>query len=116
VSKGRNQFYLRQIVEEASVSLIEAEDFFLPLMKQKEIEGKLEVRCPKCGAVLGTFRKYPEIPQELTCELCDARFPTSSDFLEIILEVTGEFFRGPKRSSNLNQENPYKRRIASIVE
>lgn len=100
LSQGRNKFYLRDIVEEAHVSLLDAEDFFIPLLKENELEGSLEVRCPNCGAELGTFKRYPEIPEELTCELCQTDFPRSSDFVEIILEVIGKkFFRAQEISS-----------------
>ena len=99
LSEGRSKFYLRDIVEEANVSLLDAEDFFIPLLKENELEGSLEVKCPNCGAELGTFKRYPEIPEELTCELCQADFPRSSDFMEIILEVTGKnFFRAQEIS------------------
>jgi len=93
VSEGRSKFYLFEIVEEANVSVLDAEDFFVPLLRGKKIEGKLEVRCPKCGAALGTYKRYPDVPEEITCELCETEFPRSSNVLEIILEVKGEFFR-----------------------
>ena len=93
LSEGRSKFYLRDIVEEAHVSMLDAEDFFIPLLKENELEGSLEVRCPKCGAGLGIFKRYPEIPEELTCELCETEFPRSSDYVEIVLEVAGKFFR-----------------------
>ena len=38
LSQGRNKFYLRDIVEEAHVSILDAEDFFIPLLKENEIE------------------------------------------------------------------------------
>lgn len=93
ILQGRNKFYLHEIIEEARVSLLDAEDFFIPLLKENKIEGELEVRCPKCGAVLGTYKKYPDIPEEITCEFCETEFPKSDDNLEIILEVKGGFFR-----------------------
>jgi len=93
VSKGRSKFYLFEIVEEANVSLLDAEDFFIPLLKENKIEGRLEVRCPKCGAALGTYKRYPDVPEEIACELCETGFSKSSNVLEIVLEVKGEFFR-----------------------
>lgn len=93
ISEGKNRFYLFEIVEEADVSLLDAEDFFIPLLKENKIEGTLEVRCPKCGAALGTYKGYPDVPEEITCELCETEFPKSSNVLQVILEVKGKFFR-----------------------
>lgn len=98
ISQGGRRFYFREFVEETRVSRLEAEDFFIPLLKENEIEGSLEVRCPKCDAELGTFKRYPEIPEELTCELCGTEFLKSSEYLEIVLEVKGKFFRAQKIS------------------
>ena len=98
VSQGRRKFYLREFVEETHIAQLDAEDFFIPLLKQNEVEGSLEVRCPKCSAELGTFERYPEIPQELACEFCGTEFTKSNEYLEIILEVKGKFFRPQKIS------------------
>ena len=98
VSQGRNKFYLREFLEETRVSRVDAEEFFLPLLKKNVVEGQLEVRCPNCSAELGTFQRYSEIPEELACELCGSEFLRSDEFLEIILEVKGKFFRGQKIS------------------
>ena len=116
VSQGRNKFYLRDIVEEAHVSVLDAEDFFLPLLKENELEGSLEVRCPKCGAELGTYKRYPEIPEELTCELCETEFPKSTDYVEIVLEVAGKFFRAQKSSSAYNCKKAHQTRNERVTE
>jgi len=116
LSRGRNKFYLREIAEEAQVSLFDAEDFFIPLLKENEVEGSLEVRCPKCGAELGTFKTYPEIPEELTCELCGAEFPRSSDYMEILMEVTGKFFRAQKTFSTSHWKKTHQTRNERIIE
>jgi len=108
VSQGRKKFYLRDIIEEAHVSILDAEDFFIPLLKEDEIEGSLEVRCPNCGAELGIFKRYPEIPEELTCELCGTEFPRSPDYLEIILEIKGKFFRTQKKSFTAYPKKTYQ--------
>jgi len=116
LSQGRNKFYLRDIVEEAHVSIIDAEDFFIPLLKENEIEGRLEVRCPKCGAELGTFKRFPEIPEELNCELCETEFTRSSDYVEIVLEVAGKFFRAQKVSSTSYCKKTHETRNERVIE
>jgi len=108
ISQGRNKFYLRDFAEEAHITIIEAEDFFMPLLKKSEIEGILEVRCPSCGASLGTYRKYFDIPEEITCEFCGEEFQRSDDFLEIVLEVKGEFFRSQERSIEPYRKKTYE--------
>jgi ribosomal protein S27E len=108
ISQGRNKFYLRDFAEEAHITIIEAEDFFMPLLKKSEIEGILEVRCPSCGASLGTYRKYFDIPEKITCEFCGEEFQRSDDFLEIVLEVKGEFFRSQERSIEPYRKKTYE--------
>jgi ribosomal protein S27E len=116
LSQGRNKFYLRDFVEYAKVSLLEAEDFFIPLLKENEIEGSLEVRCPSCGAELGTYKKYLDVPEDITCELCGEEFPRSSDFLEIVLEVKGKFFRAREGSPEPDWKKAHERRTEQVVE
>jgi len=116
LSQGRNKFYLRDFVEHANVSLLEAEDFFVPLLKQNEIEGSLEVRCPNCGAELGTYKKYLDVPEETTCEFCGEELPKSSDFLEIVLEVKGKFFRTREGSPGSDWEKAHERRNEQVGE
>lgn len=116
LSQGRSKFYLRDIVEEAHVSLLDAEDFFIPLLKENEVEGSLEVRCPKCGAELGTFQRYPEIPERLTCELCETEFPRSSDYMEIVLEVVGKFFRAQEVFSTYYCKKTHQTRNERVTE
>ena len=116
LSQSRNKFYLRDFVEYAKVSLLEAEDFFIPLLKENEIEGSLEVRCPSCGAELGTYKKYLDVPEDITCELCGEKFPRSSDFLEIVLEVKGKFFRAREGSPEPDWEKAHERRTEQVVE
>ena len=81
-------------MKEANVSIQDLEDFLIPLLGEGKIEGKLEVHCPDCGADLGSFKNYEEIPKENDCEICGHSFPVSDDYLEILLEVKGGFFRG----------------------
>jgi ribosomal protein S27E len=116
LSQGNSKFYLRDFVEHAKVSLLEAEDFFIPLLKENEIEGSLEVRCPGCGAELGIYRKYLDVPEEITCELCGEEFPRSSDFLEIVLEVKGKFFRTREESPDSDWKKAHERKTAQVVE
>ena len=96
LSQGRSKFYLHEIVKEASVTFREAEEFFIPLLEKDKIEGSLELRCPNCGADQGTFRKYDQVPSEVECEHCGYSFPRSEDYLNIVLEVKGKFFRAQK--------------------
>jgi len=97
--QGKKKFYLREIVEASHVSFSDAEDFFIPLLEKNKIEGSLEVRCPTCGASLGIYSRFPEIPEELTCEFCEKDFPKEIECLEVVLEVKGKFFRDRKRTS-----------------
>ena len=116
LSQGRNKFYLRDIVEEAHVTVVEAESFFIPLLKENEVEGSLEVRCPTCGAELGTYKRYPEVPEKLSCELCGTEFHRSDEYFNIILEVKGKFFRAQKISSISCTEKTYETRNERVVE
>jgi ribosomal protein S27E len=93
ISKGGNRFYLHEMIEEVHISLREAENFLIPLLEENKIEGKLELKCPNCEADQGTFKKYYEIPEEVECEICGYKFSRSDEYLDILLEVTGEFFR-----------------------
>ena len=116
VSQGRNKFYLREIVEEAQVTVVEAEDFFIPLLKENELEGNLEVRCPTCGADLGTYKRYPEIPEKLSCEICGTEFPRSDEYLNIVLEVKGKFFRAQKITSVSYTQETYQTGNERVIE
>lgn len=97
LSKGKNKFYLRDIVEESGLPLREVEDFFFPLLKENEVEGSLEVRCPECSSELGVYRQYPQIPSEIYCENCGSSFKKSSEDMEIIIEIKNKFFRIPPK-------------------
>ena len=108
LSEGRNKFYLREMVEEAHVSMRDAEDFLIPLLGENKIEGSLEVRCPNCGADQGTFKMYHEIPPEIECEICGHNFPRSDEYLNIVLEVKGEFFRAQKISTSTHQKKTHQ--------
>ena len=98
--EGKTRFYLSEFVDEAKVSMSEAEDFFLPLLKRNELEGKLEVRCPSCGKDIEVYERISQIPDELECEMCGYVFSRSTQYIEVILEVAGGFFRGPKCASD----------------
>lgn len=65
-SKGRTRFYLSEFAEEAKISILQAEDFFIPLFKANKVEGSLEVRCPNCGRDQGLFKTFPDIPEDIT--------------------------------------------------
>lgn len=116
-SEGKTRFYLSEFVDEAKVSVREAEDFFIPLMGVGKIEGKLEVRCPNCGKDLGVFDKLPEIPEKIVCEYCGQQFSKALEYIEIVLEVQKGFFRAQKEScSNPSRENTHKRRTGTVIE
>ncbi len=107
ISQGKNRFYFREIVEEAKVPVNEAEDYLIPLLGENKIEGSLELHCPDCGADLGSFKKYDQIPMEITCEICGHSFPKSEDYMEIVLEVKGDFFRD-RTAASCNSEKSLK--------
>jgi hypothetical protein len=93
VSEGKKVFYLDELVKQSKVPLNCTENFLLPLLRKDRLEGKLEVRCPKCGRDQGLFCKVSSIPQVLTCDICDLEFSTQREDLQIVLEVKGDFFR-----------------------
>lgn len=94
VIQGKRRIYFRELLKEADVSTEDLEDFLIPLLGEGKIEGKLEVHCPDCGADLGSFKKYTDIPKENDCEICGHSNPLSDNYLEVLLEVKGDFFRG----------------------
>ena len=100
ISQGRSRFYFREMVEEVHISVRDVEDFLVPLLEEGKFEGSLEMRCPDCGADLGTFKKFNEIPLEIECEICGHKFPRSDEYLNIVLEVKDKFFRAQKTSSS----------------
>jgi len=97
---GKTQFYLSELVEEAKVSTREAEDFIIPLLKRDVLEGKLELRCPNCGKDLGTYNKISDVPDEIECEICGYQFNKSLEYIEIILEIKGKFFRTQRKTNH----------------
>jgi hypothetical protein len=108
ISKGKKRFYLREMVEETDISMRDAEDFLIPLLEENKIEGKLELRCPNCEADQGSFKKFFEIPEETECEICGFRFPRSDEYLDIALEVRGEFFRSQEISFGTDWEKTHQ--------
>ncbi len=102
VIKGKQRIYFRELLKQANVSMQELEDFLIPLLGEGKIEGNLEIRCPDCGADIGSFKHYNDIPKENECEYCGHSFPASDDYLEILLEVKGNFFRDQYCTSNIH--------------
>lgn len=94
---GKTRFYLSELVEEAKVSMQEAEDFIIPLLRKNKLEGRLELRCPNCGKDLGIYNKISDIPEEIFCEICGHQFDKSLEYIEIILEIKKAFFRHQKK-------------------
>jgi len=115
VKEGKTRFYLNEFVEDANITTRQAEDFFLPLLRKSKLEGELEVRCPNCGKDIGIYDKMSQIPEQIECEICGCSFGRSSEYIEIILEVKGEFFRGPSYSPNSGQKTSNKRRPTQIA-
>lgn len=99
-SEGKTRFYLSEFVNEAKISIKEAEDFFIPLLGVGKIEGKLEVRCPNCGKDLGIFNRVYQIPERIVCEFCGEEFTRELEYIEIILEVKEGFFRSEKETGS----------------
>jgi len=114
--EGKKRFYLSEFTIQAKVSIREAEDFFLPLLKKGKLEGKLEVRCPSCGKDVEIYDRISQVPEEIECEICGHEFSKSMDYIEIILEVKRKFFRDQKCSSSSYRKDSYKRRVTSVVE
>ena len=104
-SEGKKTFYLSEFAEKAKMPIQDVEDFFIPLLKVGKVEGRLEIRCPQCGRDQGEFKKVSEIPDEITCEICQYEFPRGSESLEIVLEVKDRFFRAGSDLSSCNQED-----------
>jgi hypothetical protein len=115
-AEGKNRFYLSEFITEAKVSIREAEDFFLPLLKKGKLEGKLEVRCPCCGKDVEAYDRMSQVPEEIECEICGCRFSKSKEYIEIILEVGDKFFRDQKCSSYFDRKDSYTRRATSVTE
>lgn len=114
--EGKKSFYLSEFITEADVSIREAEDFFLRLLKKGMLEGKLEVRCPCCGKDVEIYDRMSQVPEETECEICGCKFSKSKEYIEIILEVGDEFFRDHKRSSHSDRKDPCRRRVTSAIE
>lgn len=93
VKEGRTSFYLEDLVDESKVPLNYTETFLIPLLKKDQLEGKLEVRCPKCRRDQGLYDRMSQIPSEFTCDICDFEFQVERESLQIVLEVKGDFFR-----------------------
>lgn len=107
-SEGKSPFYLSEFVQDTKVSIREAEDFFIPLLRSGDIVGKLEIRCPNCEKDIGTFKNLSKIPEEITCEICGYEFSRSLEYVEIVLEVKGKFFRAQKSFSTSHRKDTYK--------
>jgi len=114
--EGKKSFYLSEFITEADVSIREAEDFFLRLLKKGMLEGKLEVRCPCCGKDVEIYDRMSQVPEETECEICGCKFSKSKEYIEIILEVGDEFFRDQKCSSHSDRKDSCKRRVTSAIE
>jgi predicted nucleic acid-binding Zn ribbon protein len=116
LEQGKKSFYLSEFVTEANVTVREAEDFFLPLLKRGKLEGKLELRCPCCGKDVEMYDRMSQIPEEIECEICGCKFSKTAEYVEIILEVKGKFFRDQECSSCFDRKDSDKRRIISVIE
>lgn len=115
-AEGRNIFYLEELVDESKVPLNEVEDFLIPLLKKGTIEGRLEVRCPRCGRDQGFFKRLSEIPDRIVCDICRYEFLMSSEYVRIVLEVKGEFFRDQNCTSNHYRSDSFRKKTASITQ
>jgi len=115
-AEDRKRFYLDDFVIEAEVPMHIAEDFFLPLLKEGKLEGKLEVRCPSCGKDIEIYDRLSQIPEEIECEICSFTFLKSTECIQVILEVKDEFFRDQKCSSHFDRKDPHETRVASVIE
>lgn len=103
--EGKSRFTLNEYVEEANVTTQQAEDFFVPLLKKGEFEGKIEIRCPFCGKDVGLYDRVSQVPEQIECEICNHNFSKSVEYFEIVLEVKEKFFRDQKYTPNFNNKN-----------
>lgn len=53
------------------------------LEKTGVIEGWYELCCGHCQRVLGTVKRFNELPPEFTCELCDTTLNTMENTIKI---------------------------------
>ncbi len=116
VLQGTKEIYFRELKKKADVSTEELEDFLLPLLGEGTIIAKLELRCPNCGAELGSFTKYTDIPKTNNCEACGHTNPFSDNYLEIVLEVKGDFFRGIGEPQPLTKKNYTNEELETLLE
>ncbi len=112
---GRKSITFRELRKKADVSTEELEDFLLPLLGEGVIEGKLEVRCSNCGADLGSYSKYTDVPKENDCEICGHSNPFSDDYLEIVLEVKADFFRGGDELKPFTKRNYTNEELGNLL-
>jgi len=115
VLQGRKEIYFRELKRKAEVSTEELEDFLLPLLGEGVIDGKLELRCPSCGADLGSFPRYTDIPKENYCENCRHSNPFSDNYLEIVLEVKGDFFQANGEPPLLKKKNYTDEELTTLL-
>ncbi len=116
VLQGKNEIYFQELRKKADVSIEELEDFLIPLLGEDVIYSKLEVRCPNCGADLGTFPRYTDIPKENYCETCGHSNPFSDNYLEIVLELKSSFFRGFCEPQPFIKKNYSKEELNTLLE
>jgi DNA-directed RNA polymerase subunit RPC12/RpoP len=117
ISEGRTRFYLSEFAEESNCPIKEVEDYFIPLLGNGKIEGRLELRCPNCGKDFGLFSKISEIPKTVNCEFCGYRFASAVEFTEIVLELKKPFFRDHEIiSDDTNRGRSQQKRIEEAVE
>lgn len=116
VLQEKKEIYFRELRKKADVSTEELEDFLIPLLGEGVIDSKLEVRCPNCGADLGSFPRYTNIPKENYCKTCGQSNPFSDNYLEIVLEVKGDFFRGYGEPQPFIKKNYSKEELNTLLE
>ncbi len=93
IAEGKIVFYFDDLVKQSKVPRRYAEEYLIPLLKKDSLEGKIEVRCPRCRRDQGIFKNLSSVPKEFTCDICDLDFSMHREDLQIILEVKGDFFR-----------------------
>lgn len=116
-SQGRNPFYLEDLVNEANIPLNQVEDLLVQLLKKDELEAKVEVKCPRCGRDQGEYERLSQIPEELSCDICQYEFPKQVEDFQIVLEVKESFFRKAHKVSVVQiVETPTKRELHALLD
>jgi hypothetical protein len=104
-------------VKEANIPLNQVEDLLIHLLKKDELEAKVEIKCPRCGRDQGEYERLSQIPEELTCDICQYEFPKQVEDFQIVLEAKEGFFRKAHKTSVVQTvEIPTKQELRVLLD